>query len=90
MLISMCGNSMAMLVGSCVSNVKIASAMAPVVFLPLILTSGFYANSNLLPVYVRWIYNINPFAFAYNAILHNEFDNQFNIFDPIDIFKPKT
>ena len=81
---------MAMLVGSCVGDVKIASAMAPVVFLPLILTSGFYSNKDLLPLYIRWIYSINPFAFAYNAIIHNEFDNHFNIFDPIDIFKPTT
>ena len=90
MLVSMCGNSMALLVGSCVSNVKVASAISPVVFLPLILCSGFYANSDLLPVYIRWLNRIDPFTFAYNAVVHNEFDNQFNIYDPIALFNPTT
>ena len=74
-LMSICGNSMALLLGSCVSDPKIAGALSPLVFLPLILCSGFYSNSNLLPWVTKWIGYINPFAYAYNGILHVEFND---------------
>lgn len=81
---------MALLLGSCVNDPKIAGALSPLVFLPLILCSGFYSNSNSLPWVTKWIGYVDPFAYAYNGILHDEFNDRYTILDPISLFNPTT
>jgi len=43
------------------------------VLLMLILTCGFIVTPDNIPVYYRWIYWWNPLAWAYRALLVNEF-----------------
>ena len=43
------------------------------VLLMLILTSGFIVTPDQIPIYYRWIYWWNPLAWAYRALLVNEF-----------------
>lgn len=59
-------------------------------FLPLILCSGFYSNVNTLPFYTRWINYVDPFGYVFNALLHNEFDDKYTLLDPLRVFSPPT
>ena len=43
------------------------------VLLMLILTCGFIVTPDQIPIYYRWIYWWNPLAWAYRALLVNEF-----------------
>lgn len=43
------------------------------ILLMLILTCGFIVTPDNIPVYYRWIYWCNPLAWAYRALLVNEF-----------------
>lgn len=89
-MVSLCGNAMAILLGSVTSNVKVASGLAPLFFLPLIMCSGFYSNTASLPAYTRWINYIDPFGYAFNAVLKNEFDHKYTLMDPVGVINPNT
>jgi hypothetical protein len=47
-----------------------------VVLLPLLLFSGFFANSNTLPVYLSWIQYISPIKYGFVGLCENEFQGQ--------------
>jgi len=51
------------------------------VLLMLILTCGFIVTPDNIPVYYKWIYWWNPLAWAYRALLVNEFT--YSEWDPI-------
>jgi len=65
--------SVAMLVGSVLSNVKQASEAAPALFVPQILFSGFFIRIQLVPVYIRWVQYLCSLKYAMNLALILEF-----------------
>ncbi len=89
-MVSLCGNAMAILLGCLTSDVKVASGLAPLFFLPLLMCSGFYSNIASLPLYTRWVNYIDPFGYAFNAVLHNEFDDKYTLMDPLRVVNPPT
>lgn len=38
-----------------------------------ILFSGFYANTSLIPVWLRWLQWISPMRYTYSALVLNQF-----------------
>lgn len=49
------------------------------------LFSGFFLNSNTLPVYLAWIQYISPIKYGFTALIENEFDGRtFNNCPPGD------
>jgi ABC-type multidrug transport system ATPase subunit len=52
----------------------IALVLASLVIMLMVLSVGFLASPPNIPVYLRWIYWINPFHYAYEGIMLNEFD----------------
>jgi ATP-binding cassette subfamily G (WHITE) protein 2 len=54
-LISFCGASLGLLLGSIILDAKSVSAVVPVVILPFILFSGFFKNRATLPDWLGWI-----------------------------------
>jgi ABC-type multidrug transport system permease subunit len=44
---SLCGNALGLSLGAMFSNVRIATALMPMIFIPLMLFSGFYVNRGI-------------------------------------------
>lgn len=72
-LLSLVGNSMGLLVGSFFDEPKLASAMAPLIFIPMMLFSGFYKQRETLSPIVSWIEYITPLKYAFEAFVTNEY-----------------
>jgi ABC-type multidrug transport system permease subunit len=65
MLITFCGNSIGMFLGSIVSDQKSVAAVTPAVIVPFILFSGFFKNGGNLPAWVGWIQYISPIKYGF-------------------------
>ena len=50
------------------------------------LFSGFYASSDSIPVWTRWIEYSSPFRYALEALIYNEYDGRGFVPDPITTF----
>lgn len=70
-LVSLAGNSLGLLLGAAISNVKVVSVMVPIVILPFALFSGFYKNREDLPVWIGWIQYISPMKYSFIAFIRN-------------------
>lgn len=68
------GASLGILAASSAKRVEVALAIAPAILLPLMFFSGFFINSESVPVYFRWIEYISPIKYAFSALMMNEFD----------------
>lgn len=55
LLISFCGSSLGLLLGSVILDAKSVSAVTPVVILPFTLFSGFFKNRADLPDWLGWV-----------------------------------
>lgn len=49
-----------------------ATAVLPIVVLPLVLFSGLYANSQSTPGWLRWIKYISPMYYSFVGLARNE------------------
>lgn len=72
-LSALAGMGLGFLAGSSFPNIGIALAVLPMLLLPLMLFSGLYINSDAIPVWLRWIKDISPTYYAFNAAAKNEF-----------------
>jgi len=54
-------------------DTSIAIALFPIFFLPPMLFSGFYMNSNSTPVYFKWLEWLSFVKYTYRALSNNEF-----------------
>jgi len=58
------------------TDVNVALALFPIFFLPLMLFSGFYLNSDDTPVYFIWIEYISFMKYAFRSVIQNELAGQ--------------
>lgn len=58
------------------ANIRIATAVLPIVVLPLVLFSGLYANSQSTPGWLRWIKYISPMYYCFVGLAKNEFSGR--------------
>lgn len=86
MLMSMCGNSFGVLLGCAFSDFETTAALAPVVFFPMMIFSGYYVNREALGSWISWLEYVSPFRFALESFIRNEFDETNYSPNPIDIF----
>lgn len=61
------------LLGCLVTDPKQAMEMAPLLFVPQILFSGFFIRTELIPVWLRWAQYLCSLKYGLNLILINEF-----------------
>lgn len=54
-LLSLCTNSMGLMAGCAFKDVKMAINVVPMVLMPLIIYSGFFANSKSFFVWIGWL-----------------------------------
>jgi ABC-type multidrug transport system permease subunit len=66
-------SSLAVLLGCLVDDVKQATEMAPLLFVPQILFAGFFIRTSLIPVYLRWAQYLCALKYGLNIVLMNEF-----------------
>jgi hypothetical protein len=66
-------SSLAVLLGCLVDDVKQATEMAPLLFVPQILFAGFFIRTSLIPVYMRWAQYLCALKYGLNLVLMEEF-----------------
>ena len=54
-------------------DINVAMAVMPMFLLPLMVFSGFFVQSDSIPVYFRWIQWISPMHYGFVALCLNEF-----------------
>jgi len=75
------GISLGLMLGSMIQDQKSVAAVTPIILLPVILFSGFFKNSDNLPVWIGWIQYISPIKYCFSAWTQNEvqFASQSNV-----------
>mmetsp|Transcript_4023 Transcript_4023/g.8458 ORF Transcript_4023/g.8458 Transcript_4023/m.8458 type:complete len:489 (-) Transcript_4023:76-1542(-) len=65
--------SVAVLMGCAVSDIKTATELMPVVFVPQMLFAGFFVSTESIPVYLRWAQYLCSLKYAMNVLSIVEF-----------------
>ena len=72
--LSICSNSLALVLGCLVNDVKDASEMSILVYVPQMLFAGFFIRLSQIPVYVRWAQYLCALKYAMDLLIVIEFD----------------
>ena len=54
-LLGICGNSCGLMAGTIFKDSKVATSIVPVVIMPIVLFSGFWANQSLFMDWIGWL-----------------------------------
>ena len=65
--------SVALLLGSAASNTKVAMELAPLLFVPQMLFSGFFIRMDQIPEYMRWGQYLCGLKYSINLLMGVEF-----------------
>lgn len=63
-------------VGTLVKSPSTAIEIAPMIFVPLILFTGYTVNTDYVPVGIKWAEYISPVRYIFEYFVHNEFGNK--------------
>lgn len=66
---SLVGNSLGIMTGSIFKDAKRASAMTPLLLLPMMMFSGLYNKLNSIPDWIGWLQYISPFRYGLQAVM---------------------
>ncbi|CAD8169780.1 unnamed protein product [Paramecium octaurelia] len=75
-MLGLSGNSFGLMTGCMFSDLKAAAGFLPVVLMPLVIFSGFYANQNMYMDWIGWIQYLSPMKYAFEALVWNEFETR--------------
>jgi len=67
-------NALGVCVGSLFKSIEVAMAVVPLFVLPLMLFSGFFVNSDNLPVYFKWVEKVSPIRYGFVGYARNEYE----------------
>lgn len=73
--LSMASTALAVLLGSCVEDSSLASALLPILFVPQMLFAGFFVWPDLIPFWLRWVQYLCSLTYAVRILLIEEFAN---------------
>ncbi len=68
-LVSYCGTSFGLLIGSIIMDPKSVATCIPIVIFPVLLFSGFFKNRADLPVWIGWVEYLSPAKYGFIALL---------------------
>jgi len=71
-------------IGTLVSDVNVAIEIAPMIFVPIILFSGYTTNTENIKAFLKWIEYISPVRYIFEYFVHNEFDDKQIKGNPLD------
>jgi ABC-type multidrug transport system permease subunit len=66
-------NSVAIVLGSVLTDVKTVSEIGPLMYIPQILFAGFFIRTSSIPIFLRWAQWLCSLKYAVNLILLTEF-----------------
>lgn len=72
--LAMSSCSVAVMLGCIFADVKDASEMSPLLFVPQMLFIGFFINTSQIPIFLRWAQYLCSLKYAMNLVLMTEFD----------------
>jgi len=72
--LAMASSSVALCLGCSVNNVKDATELSPLLFVPQMLFIGFFIRTSLIPVFLRWAQYLCSLKYAINLIILTEFN----------------
>jgi ABC-type transport system involved in multi-copper enzyme maturation permease subunit len=86
MLLVICASSMGFFFGCLFKDVNTASAVTPVVIMPIILFGGLISNLDSMYVWLSWIQYLSPIRYGFEIMIRNEFEDRLETLpvDPID------
>ena len=64
------------LIGAMVRNVELAVEIAPAIFVPLMLFSGYTNNTKNIVAWLRWLERISPTRYFFEFLVTNEFEDR--------------
>jgi len=67
-----CGNALGIFIAACFSDLRVTLIAAPPLILPLMIFSGFFINTDSIPVYLDWIKYLSPVNFSFRAFMKTE------------------
>eukprot|EP00281_Chroomonas_sp_CCMP1168_P022996 CAMPEP_0206228544 /NCGR_PEP_ID=MMETSP0047_2-20121206/9226_1 /ASSEMBLY_ACC=CAM_ASM_000192 /TAXON_ID=195065 /ORGANISM="Chroomonas mesostigmatica_cf, Strain CCMP1168" /LENGTH=645 /DNA_ID=CAMNT_0053651795 /DNA_START=134 /DNA_END=2071 /DNA_ORIENTATION=- len=67
------GNALGIFIACIFSDLRVTLVIAPPLILPLMIFSGFFINTNSIPVYLDWIKYISPINYSFRAYANTEF-----------------
>ncbi|CAK84665.1 unnamed protein product (macronuclear) [Paramecium tetraurelia] len=65
-----------LMTGCMFNDLKAAAGFLPVVLMPLVIFSGFYANQSMYMDWIGWIQYLSPMKYAFEALVWNEFETR--------------
>jgi len=72
--LTFCATGIGILIGCAFNELEVALNVAPLIFFPMLLFSGFYVNSDSVRSWVKWLEYISPIRYALEALVYNEFE----------------
>ena len=75
---------MGIFIGTVITNGRLAIEIAPLIFVPMLLFSGFTTNSGNIWVGLKVFEYLSPIRYAFEYFVRVEFENRELIVNPID------
>jgi len=72
-LLGIASSSIGLFIGSCVEDPSVAAEMLPALIVPQLLFSGFFIQTNLIPVWLSWAQYLCSLVYATRLVTHYEF-----------------
>lgn len=79
--LALVSNSLAIILGCAIKEVRNVSELAPLVFVPQILFAGFFIRSEQIPVFLRWAQYLCGLKYGMYIVLLAEFDTRLDSCD---------
>lgn len=73
--LAMCSNSLAMILGAGLSDVKEVTEMSSLLFVPQILFTGFFVRLSQIPIFLRWAQYLCGMSYAIKLMFTIEFNS---------------
>jgi len=74
-LVANVGSALGLMIGILAPNSSVAIAVTPAVLLPFMIFSGFFVNSDSIPVYFIWVPWISFVQYGFHALVINQFSH---------------
>lgn len=65
-------------IGTIAKNANVAIEIAPMIFVPIILFSGYTTNTENIKAFLKWIEFMSPVRYIFEFFVHNEFGSYDN------------
>eukprot|EP01101_Sappina_pedata_P003338 TRINITY_DN1357_c0_g1_i3.p1 TRINITY_DN1357_c0_g1~~TRINITY_DN1357_c0_g1_i3.p1 ORF type:complete len:702 (-),score=226.60 TRINITY_DN1357_c0_g1_i3:37-2013(-) len=84
MLVALNANSLGLLISTAISNLNLSLIMAPLIFLPMMIFGGLFANLDTVPSFISWMQYLSIIKYAYEIVATNEFEGETFVCDAGD------